>query len=102
MILAYYDHKIFHLASLAMLDPIKVIDVEFLQYLEMDVETGSFNMGQKEIRKKQRAFMLGKLDRWFVFCPLAQSGINSGAIGGHCNKPDPLSTGFNEHGEILN
>jgi len=45
--------------------------------------------------------MLGKQERWLEFCPLTQTSLNSGAIGGRCSRPDPLSTGFNEQGEIL-
>jgi hypothetical protein len=52
MVLAYYDQKIFRLHSLTMLDPITVIDIEFLQYSETEVETDSFHLNYKGVPKR--------------------------------------------------
>ena len=50
---AFYDRKMFQLSSLTSMEPLSVLDIEFIHYSETDVELGSS-------RRKSRGFTFNK------------------------------------------
>lgn len=66
--MAFYDRKIFQLSNLTQMEPQSVLDIEFINYSEGDIEVGT-----RGNLRKQRGFTLKKLNRILTFVPISKA-----------------------------